>query len=167
MLAKSHVPRARTILLPWQPSACVASPYLPSAGPSARAARHDVHAPVRSGCTDRTPGEALRAQPEPSRGLTSAAVCAYRGTDSCGIVAGCRNGVLVVWEVNPNDLSGKPVRVGLGIAGGVTALACAPNGRQAEGPWEVRGATTRWLWGVLGGPKVELTCRLMVACGCH
>ena len=70
--------------------------------------------------------------------------CRGRGADTCGIVAGCRNGALVIWRVDPDDLTGKPVRLGASIAAGVTALACSPGGRRNDGLCEVlRDAAAR------------------------
>ncbi len=83
----------------------------------------------------------------------SAAVSAHRGTDSCGIVAGCRNGVLVVWHVDPDDLTGKPVRFGAGIAGGVTALACSPGGQRHDGICEVRSCAAQGPLCDTGSPR--------------
>ncbi len=74
-----------------------------------------------------------------------------RGSGGCGIVAGCRNGVLVVWHVDPDDLTGKPVRIGASIAGGVTALACSPGGQRDDGLCEVHSCAVHRLCDVTEG----------------
>ncbi len=61
----------------------------------------------------------------------------HKCRDGSGIVAGCRNGVLVSW-LPGEHLTGKPVR--LVTVPGVTALACSPISCKGEGCSEVHPA---------------------------